>query len=72
MSRTHALTREALQLRRPILLPLRISAWMSLRRQRAQLGRLESDRLADIGLTHRDALQETRRPFWDVPASWVR
>ncbi|WP_322868102.1 DUF1127 domain-containing protein [Aquicoccus sp. G2-2] len=41
-----------------------------MRRQRAQLSKLDSHALADIGLTRTAAKSEAKRPFWDVPASW--
>ena len=70
MSRTHTMFTEAFRLNRPILLPARLSSLMSLRRQRAQLAKLDEKALADVGLTHGEALSESNRPFWDVPANW--
>ncbi|MEZ5713906.1 MAG: DUF1127 domain-containing protein [Paracoccaceae bacterium] len=68
MSRT--LSHDARRLGRPVLLPARIGAILSLRRQRARLAKLDDDRLADIGLTRAQAETEAARPFWDVPATW--
>jgi uncharacterized protein YjiS (DUF1127 family) len=41
-----------------------------LRRQRAQLLRLDDRALRDIGLTRADAEDEAARPIWDVPRHW--
>ncbi len=41
-----------------------------IRRQRAALKRLDSDALADLGLTRTEADAEAARPFWDVPHTW--
>lgn len=41
-------------------------------RQRQALRGLDDRRLADIGLTARQADAEAHRPFWDVPATWRR
>ena len=70
MSRTQTLARDALRFNRPALTAARFSAWTALRRQRAQLARLDSAALEDLGLTRSQALFEARRPFWDVPANW--
>ena len=70
MSKTHALSRNAVRLTRPILLPARVSAMLSLRRQRTRLAQLDAAALHDIGLTRDDALTEAKRPFWDVPDYW--
>ena len=72
MSFTQALSNEARQLRRPVLLAARISALLSLRRQRRDLVMLGHDRLADLGLTPDQAWAEASRPVWDVPAHWRR
>ena len=42
------------------------------RRQRAQLARLDSAALADIGVTRDQAVAEAARPLWDVPSTWLR
>jgi len=42
------------------------------RRQRAALERLDDTMLKDIGITRAEALAESRRPVWDVPAHWRR
>ncbi len=41
-------------------------------RQRQSLRGMDAARLADIGLTARQADAECNRPFWDVPHSWRR
>lgn len=41
-------------------------------RQRQALRGLDDARLADLGLTARQADAEANRPFWDVPRSWRR
>ena len=41
-------------------------------RQRQALRGMDAARLADIGLTSRQADIEANRPFWDVPRSWRR
>lgn len=41
-------------------------------RQRQALRGMDAGRLADIGLTARQADAEANRPFWDVPRSWRR
>ncbi|WP_333868908.1 DUF1127 domain-containing protein [Cypionkella sp.] len=42
------------------------------RSQRRHLGRLDSTRLADLGLTAAQAQTEAKRAFWDVPTNWRR
>lgn len=39
-------------------------------RQRRALAALDAARLADIGVTREEALEEARRSFWDAPESW--
>ncbi len=39
-------------------------------RSRQALSRLDSDALADIGVTPQDAQKEAARPVWDVPHNW--
>ena len=41
--------------------------WQAVARQRHQLRQLADnpDRLADIGISRDDALQEGKKPFWD-------
>lgn len=41
-------------------------------RQRQHLARLDAARLDDLGLTRAEAEAESRRPFWDIPARWLR
>ena len=45
----------------------RFARWRELSRQRAQLARLDERTLRDIGISHYEARQETRRWFWDDP-----
>jgi len=33
-------------------------------RQRHQLARLSSDQLRDMGISHKDAMAESVKPFW--------
>ena len=40
---------------------------LSVLRQRRQLATLSNKQLADIGITHEQALIETARPFWELP-----
>ncbi|MGX9357137.1 DUF1127 domain-containing protein [Roseobacteraceae bacterium S113] len=47
-------------------------ALFALARQRRALRGLDDARLADLGLTRADALEEANRPLWDVPQHWVR
>ncbi len=70
MSRTHAISHDALRLNRPILISARLSSWIAVRRQRAQLARLDASALEDLGLSRFEADSEASRPFWDVPATW--
>jgi hypothetical protein len=37
-------------------------------RERRHLARLDPNMLRDIGLTDYQAIEESRRPFWDHPA----
>jgi uncharacterized protein YjiS (DUF1127 family) len=39
-------------------------------RQRRDLASLDDALLRDIGLTRHEAMLESRRPLWDVPATW--
>ncbi|MEQ8290571.1 MAG: hypothetical protein RIA08_00090 [Roseovarius sp.] len=41
-------------------------------RQRRKLAKLDDAALRDMGLSRRDALEEARRPAWDVPHHWIR
>ena len=41
-------------------------------RQRRALSQLEDRALNDIGLSRRDAMQESARVIWGAPASWLR
>lgn len=40
-------------------------------RSRRQLDQLDAHLLEDIGVDRKAALDEVRRPVWDVPAHWV-
>jgi len=44
--------------------------YMALRRQRRALAQLDSDGLADIGVTRSEAETEAKRPIWDAPSHW--
>nr|WP_246030375.1 DUF1127 domain-containing protein [Litoreibacter halocynthiae] len=44
--------------------------YVDLYRQRRALAALDDSRLADIGLSRREADAEARRPVWDAPAYW--
>lgn len=44
------------------------AAW----RQRRALARLDDAALQDIGISRSEALSESSRPVWDVPAHWLR
>ncbi|MFN7222809.1 MAG: DUF1127 domain-containing protein [Paracoccaceae bacterium] len=55
----------------PRVLTFLLSA-LAAHRQRQSLARLDDRTLADIGLTRSDAIFESRRPIWDIPASWRR
>ena len=41
-----------------------LSALVRLQRSRVALARLDTERLADIGLTASEAEREARQPFW--------
>ncbi|MEQ8898123.1 MAG: hypothetical protein RID23_13630 [Roseovarius sp.] len=45
---------------------------LALVRQRRKLAELDDAALRDMGLTRREALDEARRPAWDVPHHWIR
>lgn len=45
---------------------------LALFRQRRKLATLDAAALRDMGLTKREALDEAKRPAWDVPHHWVR
>lgn len=46
-------------------------AWHT-NRQRRILANLDDRRLDDLGLSYREAHHEATRPFWDVPAYWLK
>lgn len=39
-------------------------------RERRALSRLSYDALCDIGYSRKQAMNEAKRPFWDVPSNW--
>jgi uncharacterized protein YjiS (DUF1127 family) len=41
-----------------------LAVWAMRRRTRRTLGELDDRQLADVGLTRRQALLETAKPFW--------
>lgn len=43
---------------------------INLARQRKQLAQLDTSRLADIGISARQANAEANRRFWDAPTWW--
>ena len=56
----------------PIFSLKRVRAAGEVWRQRRALARLDPERLADLGLTEREAHLESSRPFWDAPGNWSR
>jgi uncharacterized protein YjiS (DUF1127 family) len=54
----------------PKISSLSIIGWFGMARQRRQLKALDAHLLQDIGISHREAKTEARRPFWDAPAHW--
>ncbi|MEM1375034.1 MAG: DUF1127 domain-containing protein [Pseudomonadota bacterium] len=49
-----------------------MSHWTRVARSRRSLARLDADQLADVGLSSDEAEAETKRAFWDAPATWRR
>lgn len=49
-----------------------LTQMLSIRKQRRQLRKMDARALSDIGLTCTEAVEEARRPMWDVPAHWLR
>ncbi|MEG3662320.1 DUF1127 domain-containing protein [Celeribacter halophilus] len=49
----------------------RLRMAMAISRQRRALARLDEARLADLGLTRKEALSEAARPMWDAPRNWM-
>ena len=47
-----------------------LASLIALHRSRRALAALDSDALADIGLSRTEAVSEARRPFWDLPRAW--
>jgi uncharacterized protein YjiS (DUF1127 family) len=50
----------------------RLITMLSVRRQRRALADLDDHILSDIGITREQALRESSRLAWDVPARWSR
>ena len=50
----------------------RISAALTLLRQRQKLSKLDDAALRDIGVSRADARREAQRAVWDAPKSWRR
>ena len=48
------------------------STLLGLYRQRRALAEMDTQRLADIGLSRAEADAEAKRPIWDVPHYWRR
>lgn len=55
---------------RPTRLLSRLQALISIRQQRRILARLSDHELRDIGLTRAQAMEESRRAFWDASEHW--
>lgn len=49
-----------------------LSTLLSLNSQRRALADMDQATLKDIGLTRDAAAAEARRPFWDIPAEWLK
>lgn len=49
-----------------------LATLIGLARSRRALAQLDEARLKDLGLSSHDAQVEANRPFWDVPAHWVK
>ncbi len=47
-----------------------LSRMFAVAHERRALAELDAAQLKDLGLTHSEALEEARRPFWDVPQHW--
>jgi hypothetical protein len=50
--------------------PSGILSLIGLWRSRQQLAALDTDQLADVGISHREATCEAARAPWDVRAHW--
>ena len=48
-------------------LRLPLGKWLSVARERRHLNRLSDHQLRDIGIDGASAIQESARPFWDLP-----
>ena len=55
---------------RPVHRKTGLMGYINLYRQRRALAALDDTRLADLGLSRRDAEVEASRPVWDAPAHW--
>lgn len=49
---------------------LGLGVWLSLRRSRRSLARLDARLLDDVGLTEEQVRHEMARRLWDAPAHW--
>lgn len=47
-----------------------LADYLALAKQRRALSRLNGAAMRDMGLTAADVARETKRPVWDVPATW--
>lgn len=43
---------------------------VALYHQRRALAQLDDAALEDLGLTRHEAIEEARRPLWDIPSNW--
>jgi len=54
---------------RPLTLSF-LGRLLQLRQQRIALGQLDANRLADLGISAKDAATEAAKPMWNVPCHW--
>lgn len=50
----------------------RLADMIAVRQQRRSLMKLDAHLLRDIGITHKTAMVEAKKPVWDVPAHWSK
>lgn len=50
----------------------KLTVWRMTARSRRGLVDLDPHLLRDVGLTGKAADEEAKRPFWDVPAHWLK
>lgn len=50
----------------------RMSAMISVTRQRRALSALDPHLLRDVGITPAQAAAEAQKPVWNLPAHWIR